>query len=176
MTIRPASQADAASIAAISIQVWVGTYLKNGVSAFFADYILQEATVAKTEALIATSSELILVSENEEGIDGFIRLSSDSLAPVTGCSDTEIATFYVQPRHHRKGIGEKLLSAVLSHCQRTDIPSVWLQTNAENDQAIAFYDKQGFEHVGETEFRIHDQGYLNNVYRKTLRRPRQLKS
>ena len=164
MMLREAKISDASSLAAISIEVWIGTYLKRGVSAFFANYALSEFTTLKSEKLVADSNQFILVSENDEGIDGFIRVSSGSTAPVSGCSSMEISTFYVQPRHHGIGIGKMLLHAALEHCRKRGAESVWLTTNAENAPAIAFYLKHGFEHVGETYFRVEDKGYLNNVY------------
>lgn len=164
MTVRKAQKPDASSLAAISIEVWIGTYLKHGVSAFFADYALSEFTALNFENLLADPNQFILVSENEEGIDGFIRVSSGSKAPASGCSSVEISTLYVQPRHHGKGIGKALLDAALEHCRRRGAASVWLTTNAENSPAIAFYLKQGFEHIGETHFHIGNEGYLNNVY------------
>ncbi|SFK05891.1 GNAT family N-acetyltransferase [Celeribacter neptunius] len=164
MSLRRATRSDASSIAAISIEVWIGTYLRRGVNRFFADFALNEFTPAKIEKQISDPRQFILVSENEEGIDGFIRVSSDSTAPVAGCSDTEIATFYVQPRHHGKGIGKRLLEAVFQQCRDRAETSVWLTTNAENAPAIAFYLSRGFEQVGETHFRIDDQKYLNKVY------------
>jgi len=168
MTIRPAAPTDASSIAAISIEVWIGTYLKSGVDAFFADYALAEFTVEKTTALISDPDQLLLVSQNTGGIDGFIRVSWNSPSPVEGCSNVEIATFYVQPRHHGTGIGQRLLAAALETCRDAAAPSVWLTTNAENHPAIAFYLAKGFDHVGQTHFRIQDEGYLNNVYRYDL--------
>lgn len=164
MTLRKATPSDASSIAALSIEVWIGTYLKKGVNGFFADFALNEFTPDKIASLIASPMEFILVSENEEGIDGYIRVSSNSQGPVDRCSDTEISTFYVQPRHHGKGIGKRLLNAALEHCRDISASSVWLATNAENDPAIAFYLAQGFEHIGETHFVIDDAAYLNNVY------------
>lgn len=168
MTIRTAKRTDASSIAAISIEVWIGTYLKRGVSGFFADYALTTFTVAATEELLADPSQYVVVSENEEGIDGFIRVTFGNQDPIDGQSDTEIATFYVQPRHHGKGIGTRLMSAALQECRDRSAGSVWLTTNAENDPAIGYYLAHGFEQIGETHFRIADQGYLNNVYRFTL--------
>ncbi len=164
MTPRIASISDASSIAALSIEVWLATYLRRGINGFFADHVLAEFTTPKTKALVCDPDQYILVSDNDEGIDGFIRLSFGNPAPVNGCSDTEISTFYVQPRHHGKGIGKKLLAAALQHCRDRGIPSVWLATNAENTPAIAFYLAQGFTQVGHTHFRLEDQAYLNNVY------------
>ena len=171
MTLRKARKSDASSIAVISIEVWISTYLKRGVSGFFADYVLDEFTAPKIEALIFDPDEFILVSENEEGIDGFIRVSPECLSPIAGCSGMEISTFYVQPRHHGKGIGKRLLHRALEYCRAAAIDSVWLKTNAENDPAIAFYLAQGFEHVGETHFCIDGEGYLNNVYAYQIQKP-----
>ncbi len=164
MTLRAAELSDASSIAAISIEVWVGTYLKRGVSGFFADYALSEFTPSKISDQISDPKEFLLVSENHEGIDGFIRVSSSCDAPVDDWAGMEISTFYVQPRHHGKGIGKRLLTAALQHCRDQQEDVVWLTTNAENAPAIAFYLAQGFKQIGEAQFRIGDQGYLNNVY------------
>ncbi|WP_108385182.1 GNAT family N-acetyltransferase [Yoonia sediminilitoris] len=168
MTLRKPRISDASSIAAISLEVWIGTYLKRGVNSFFADFALAEFTVPRTEAFLRDPREFLLVSENEEGIDGFIRLSSGRKAPVPGCSDTEITTLYVQPRHHGKGVGKSLLKAAFQHCRDNDVSSVWLATNAENAAAIGFYRARGFVQVGETHFSIQDQNYLNNVYSRQL--------
>jgi diamine N-acetyltransferase len=163
MPLRPATLPDASSIAAISLEVWLGTYLKHGVSAFFADYALETFTTAKTAQLIADPDQHILVSENAEGLDGFIRLTSGVTAPVAGCADLEVATLYVQPRHHGKGIGKTLLQAAVDHARASGRPSLWLTTNAENLPAIAFYRAQGFRLVGDTHFSIGTQAYLNHV-------------
>lgn len=164
MSLRTPQLSDASSLAAISIEVWIGTYLKHGVSGFFADYALSEFIVAKTEALLADPRQAFLVSDNAEGIDGFIRLTTGREAPVAGCPDMEIATFHVQPRHQGEGVGKRLLAGALRHCREAGVRSVRLTTNAQNAPAIAFYLARGFEQVGETRFRIGDEGYLNNVY------------
>ncbi|WP_090220306.1 GNAT family N-acetyltransferase [Litoreibacter janthinus] len=164
MTLRKPHKSDASSIAAISIEVWLGTYIKRGVRGAFADYALSEFTQSKTEQLICDPAQFMMVSENEDGIDGFIRVSTGRSAPVSGCSDVEISTLYVQPYHHGKGIGKRLLSAAFQYARGKGVKSVWLATNAENSPAIAFYLSQGFEHVGETHFQIENDAYLNNVY------------
>ena len=164
MKLRNAVDSDAACIAALSIEVWIGTYLRRGINAFFADYVLAEFTRSKIKTLIFDPSEFILVSDNEDGIDGFIRVSTGKTAPVAGCSETEISTIYVQPMHHGKGVGKALLSAAFQHCRENGTKAVWLATNSENTPAINFYLAQGFEQVGQTHFRVEDQAYLNNVY------------
>lgn len=163
MKIRPAQKSDAASLAALSIEVWVGTYLRRGVNSFFAEFALSEFTAARFETLLEDGQDLLMVSENEDGIDGYIRLAEDRIAPVDGLSDLEIVTFYVQPRHHGKGIGSALLDIAVEYLREKGRPSIWLTTNSENTPAIDFYLAKGFRQVGVTDFRIGDQAYPNHV-------------
>ncbi|MGH1578650.1 N-acetyltransferase family protein [Planktotalea sp.] len=168
MKLRAAKTSDASSLAAISLEVWIGTYLKRGVDAFFADYALNTFTKANFEELINSAKEEITVAEIEQGIAGFSRLTLDSEAPIETHHKAEISTLYVQPRHQGKGFGKALLLACFGQCQNHGNPSVWLVTNAENSPAIAFYLACGFEKIGETQFTIQDQGYLNNVYARRI--------
>lgn len=170
MNFRLARPPDAPILAAISIEVWLGTYIRRGVNAFFAEFALNEFTAAKQAAILDDPYEHVIVSENEDGLDGFIRISRGKVAPVNGCSTVEISTLYVQPRHHGRGLGKALLEQGLSYAQSFDTPSVWLTTNSDNTPAITFYLKQGFEKVGTTHFRIHDQAYLNDVFRRVVTR------
>lgn len=165
MSLRPAQISDASSIAALSLEVWIGTYLKQGINAFFADYVLDEFTTANIEKLLQDPRQHCIVSQNADGIDGVMRLNNDSAGPVKACSSHEIATLYVQPRHHGTGIGQQLLSAAFDHCRAAGAPSVWLTTNSENDPAIGFYLAQGFTQIGETDFCIGAARYRNNIYR-----------
>ncbi len=163
MKIRPAQKSDAASLAALSIEVWVGTYLRRGVNSFFAEFALSEFTAARFESLLEAGQDLLMVSENEDGIDGYIRLAENRNAPVDGLSDLEIVTFYVQPRHHGTGIGSALLDIAIDYTREKGCQSIWLTTNSENKPAIDFYLAKGFQQVGVTDFRIGDKAYPNHV-------------
>lgn len=161
--IRPARLSDTSSLAALAIEVWLGTYIRQGVNAFFADYALATYTPDKYRHAIKSEQDQIFVSENTVGIDGFIHITHDKAAPTPGCSDTEITTLYVQPRHHRRGIGRSLLHTGLRYCSDHHAPRPWLAVNAENTAAIKFYAVNGFHQTGQTHFRIQDQAYLNYI-------------
>ena len=168
MKFRPGRPSDASALAAISIEVWLGTYIRKGVSAVFADFALNAFTPPKLTALLDDPTEHVIVSGNEDGIDGFIRLSQGKAAPVPDCSTLEIATLYVQPRHQGRGPGKALLEEGLTFARSAGAPSVWLTTNSENTPAIRFHLKQGFEKVGSAPFTIQDQAYPNDVFRRML--------
>ena len=161
--LRKATKSDASSLAALSIEVWLGTYLREGINGFFADFALSEFTAARFETLIENDREWLLVSQNTEGIDGFIQLSTGVTGPLEGCGSVEISTFYVQPRHHGKGIGKALLRQAIAQCRALGVQEVWLTTNSQNTPAIEFYHAVGFRKIGITHFHIQDQAYENTV-------------
>ena len=169
-TIRRATMADASSLAAISLEVWLHTYIREGVNAFFADYALEQFTTARFEEILRDGNETVWVSQNTLGIDGFLRMSANSQAPVDIASELEITTLYVQPRHHGRGLGRALLKTGLQFCLDTGQPGTWLAVNAENEKATAFYLANGFEMAGQTHFIIGDQAYPNHVLQFRLNR------
>lgn len=167
--LRDATPDDAASLAALSIEVWLGTYLRQGVNRVFAEFVLSSFTPDNFSEHMKDPSQHIIVSDNQDGIDGYIRIAAGAYAPLPDCADTEITTLYVQPRHHGRGIGRALLNAGLNHArQRLSAPSVWLTTNSQNAPAIAFYLKNGFERIGTTDFVIDGVPYPNDVFRSPV--------
>ncbi|KPD13450.1 GNAT family N-acetyltransferase [Phaeobacter sp. 11ANDIMAR09] len=163
ITLRPARPEDASSLAALSIEVWLGTYLRRGINGFFADYVFAELTPQRMAEQLDRDTERFIVSQNAEGIDGFIRLTQGPKPPKGKGSALEISTLYVQPRHHGRGLGRALLQAGLAHANALGARHPWLTTNIENTPAIAFYQRQGFAITGRTHFQIGDQAYPNEV-------------
>jgi len=58
-------------------------------------------------------------------------------------SKTLVAWLYVDPDHHRRGIGSMLLGEALKHCGS----QAWVNTMDGNAAAISLYRKAGFELV-----------------------------
>jgi ribosomal protein S18 acetylase RimI-like enzyme len=169
--IRKAEERDASSLAAVSIEVWVNTYLRDGVSPVFADYVLAAFGAQKFRNAIGDPDLAIWVSENRTGIDGFVTVCSTAAPPLAGCSPLEITTLYVQPRHQSGGRGGALLRHALAHCRSMGGESAWLTVEAENRRAIDFYLRHGFTRIGSTDFAIADRAYENHVMRTDLRQP-----
>lgn len=166
--IRRAEQRDASSLAAVSIEVWLNTYLRDGVSPFFADYVLSQFTADKFRKGVENPHLSIWVSENQTGIDGFVTVCSKAVPPIAGCSPLEIVTLYVQPRHQSAGKGHALLHRALDHCRSVHGDNVWLKVEANNNRAVSFYLRHGFYRIGSADFVIGDQAYENHVMKMDL--------
>ena len=167
--IRKAEERDASSLAAVSIEVWVNIYLRDGVSPVFADYVLAEFTAQKFRNAIGDPDLTIWVSENRIGIDGLVKVCSTAAPPLGDCSPLEITTLYVQPRHQTGGRGGALLRHALDQCRSMGCESAWLKVEAENRRATDFYLRHGFTRIGSTDFVIADQAYENYVMKADLR-------
>lgn len=163
VSLRPATQDDCSSLAALSIEVWLGTYLRNGINRLFSDYVLSTYTPDHFAGALQNPAERLIVSQNQEGIDGCIRISHGRPSPAGAPSRTEISTLYVQPRHQRRRIGRHLLEAGLKICRSEGWDAPWLAANAQNTRAIAFYLRHGFEPAGQTFFQVQDSQYPNEV-------------
>ncbi len=168
MTLRLAQTSDASALAALSIEVWVHTYLREGISPFFADFVLKTYTAQYYADVLQDRNEMLVVSQNKVGIDGFVRVTQNRPAPISGCGTVEIKSLYVQPRHHGRGIGGTLLQAAREGAKKHRAPDLWLATNAENLPAIRFYHANGFDQVGKTSFYIQGEAYPNLVFRSPL--------
>jgi diamine N-acetyltransferase len=167
--IRRAEERDASPLAAVSIEVWLNTYDRSGVSPLFADYVLSEFTAQKFRNAMADPDRAIWVSDNRIGIDGFVTVCSASTPPLARCSPLEITTLYVQPRHQAGGRGAALLRYALNHLRTMRFESAWLKVSVENSRAIDFYCRQGFVRIGTTHFVIGDEAYENHVMAIDLR-------
>lgn len=163
MQIRQAKNTDASAIAALSIEVWINTYLRDGINGTFAEYVLKEFTKENFETILTDPAETILVSENLNGIDGYIRLTRDKSCDSAIASPLEITTLYVQPRHQSKHIGLNLLKAGITYCADQTHAHPWLAVNSENERAIKFYLRNGFKKDGQTYFVLGGEKYLNEI-------------
>ena len=157
--LRFAENADASSLAALALEVWFATYVRHGINAHFADYALAHYTAERFRNLISDPEHSLIVSQNREGIDGFILIDGNSLDPVNNSVRTELTSLYVQPRHQGRGLGQALLRAGLA----VQDGQVWLAMNSENSKARAFYHAQNFSKLGEVAFEIGDHSYPNDI-------------
>ncbi|WP_308918340.1 GNAT family N-acetyltransferase [Jannaschia sp. LMIT008] len=150
-------------MAALSIEVWTGTYLRRGVAPMFARHVLDCYAPAAVAARLASDGDATVVAEAEEGPIGYVTVSSRNPGPIPACGAAEVTTLYLQPRHHGRGIGAVLLGRGLDILARDGADRAWLTTNAENAPAIGFYGRMGFRNVGRTDYLIDGVGYPNVI-------------
>ncbi len=82
-----------------------------------------------------------LVAEDGGEILGYIGSQS-----VLDAAD--VMNLAVSPDHRRKGIGDKLIKALIRHLQENGVIALLLEVRVSNAPAIRLYEKLGFVQVG----------------------------
>ena len=86
---------------------------------------------------------IIFVAVHRKRMAGFIQLypsySSISMKRAWILND-----LYVIPEARQEGVGQKLISAAIHLCEKTNANSLSLQTAPDNDRARKLYEKNGF--------------------------------
>lgn len=78
------------------------------------------------------------LDENHHGIAGQVSIFEEDEGTL------HIVVFNVWPDWHYRGVGRKLLDAVIIECRKLQLPSIKLGTTNDNLPALYFYQRAGF--------------------------------
>ena len=82
---------------------------------------------------------------------GLVNANDELLAfSITSivADECEILSMSVAPQYHRQGYGDKLMAFLLGHAKQQKAAKIYLDVNVNNDPAIQYYKKHGFEQTG----------------------------
>lgn len=128
----------------------------DGITKIYNEAILKTAATFDTELKTVeeqkewfighSSKNPILVVEKNDLIVGWAALSiwSDRCA----YSDTAEISFYVKEEHQNKGIGRRLLEAIVQEGQKKNIHTVIARITEGNEESIHLHESVGFFHIG----------------------------
>jgi ribosomal protein S18 acetylase RimI-like enzyme len=157
---RPARLEDAEQIANVGAKVFEKTFSFQTTPEQMASYLSSAYTPEAIRKVVADSHYSYMVAEAHGGgpILGFVSTTDtppdsayDCLKPYPDL--VEINRLYVDTTHHGGGVGQTLLDAALRDAKAGGRKSVWLGVYPENPRAIRFYAKNGFQKVGDHEFK-----------------------
>jgi len=147
MNVRHAKSTDARRIAEVHVASWQAAY--RGI---FPDSFLDNLSAANREAYwidaIAKGESSLLVFEQEGiviGLSSFGHSRDEDVDPnIVG----EIYAFYFDPQHWAKGYGSALAEESLKELTEAGYSEITLWVLKDNQRAIRFYQKLGFEADG----------------------------
>jgi ribosomal protein S18 acetylase RimI-like enzyme len=162
--IEAATPADASTIAALCLSVWIDTYATDGLSPDFAHYLFEEFSAPRIAAQCAAPGSKAFVARSNGLIVGICNLDAATNCPArSDAPQQEITRLYVLRRFARQGIGSRLLRHALADMERHGLKTAWLTVWAHNADARAFYASQGFIDAGFTTFRLAGRNHENRV-------------
>ena len=108
-------------------------YPEEAVEPDFFDHLLDSVVVLR-----------ILEVEGTVTGFGFIR----PFMPLSNFVSTGVLTYFILPEFTRKGLGTKLLDALIDAGCREGITNYLANISSRNEQSLAFHRKHGFREVG----------------------------
>ena len=149
MTVRTATQEDAAGIARVHACSWQHAY-RGIVADGYLDGLSDAVWVDKWRANLESSDRGVrtLVSTTRDGqVVGFASVGPVRDPDPPGPDWAEVYAIYVDPRAWGTGTGGHLLRAALATVPAT-VPGVCLWVFKANSRARGFYERHGFEADG----------------------------
>lgn len=145
--MRRAVAEDAACIATVHVRSWHEAY--RGI---VPDEVLDGLSVTQREAFWRSALSLseppsVYVAERDDEVVGFCAVGS-SRDEDADPSTAEIGAIYVLPSAWRTGVGRALMDAALADLRDGGSESVTLWVFAQNQRALDFYARFGFEADG----------------------------
>ena len=169
VSIRFASPADADMIASLSRKTFHDTFAhvntKDDMDKFMNDQFTHEALVAE----VKDPSNIFLIAMVDSQTAGYAKMRE--ARPETGLDDLpaiEIARIYAATDMIGKGVGNALMKKCVDIACEMGKRWIWLGVWQQNERAIRFYEKWGFEKFGTHTFVLGNDAQTDWLMKKAL--------
>ena len=166
--IRRATAADAEVLSEIGMRTFIETFGHLYPDEDLQAYLQENYSPTATSRLLADDRYAIWLLEQDNGpapqtvgyaVGGPCGLPHADATPDEG----ELKRLYLLPELHNSGWGSRLCQVVLDWLERDGPRMLWISVWSENVGAQRFYQRYGFEKVGEYEFpvgRVRDREFM----------------
>ncbi|MFM8910840.1 MAG: GNAT family N-acetyltransferase [Gemmatimonadota bacterium] len=169
VTIRRATVADAAALAAFGAKSFADTFGAFHTPADLAMHLAEAFGVAQQTAELEDPATVTLFAEIDGALAGFTQVYAGAVPEcVTGPAPIEIKRFYIDTPWHGQGVAQRLIDAAYALGRERRAQTVWLGVWEHNPRAIAFYRRQGFTQVGAHTFMVGTDATTDLLFARPL--------
>jgi GNAT superfamily N-acetyltransferase len=166
---RHAIPADVKKLSILYKQVYIQTYGREGVSDEFANFITKQFAVERLEDIIEQQADTIIVAAYKNNLVGVAEIEYGKHCPAGNINGPELNKLYILEWFCGKGIGARLMELAEQEVKQRGIELMWLWVLESNERAVSFYQRQGYEWIGNAPFQMEVNSYDNKVMLKRLR-------
>jgi ribosomal protein S18 acetylase RimI-like enzyme len=163
VTIRHATEKDAALIADLSRQTFYETFAAQNTAADMEKFMQEQFTRAALMAEVSAAGNVFLLAILDGEPVGYARLRETETP-----GEMEVARIYAVAAAIGKGVGKALMQASVAIAQAQGKQAIWLGVWEHNQRAIQFYTAWGFEKVGEHDFQLGNDVQRDWIMQKKL--------
>ena len=156
--IRKAQASDAAALAQLAEQTFIATYGPHCDHNMVHEHCQKNFGVSQQLAEIENEHCITLLQFVGNELIGFMQMKQTDAPPcVQGITEVNticLHRYYVTQKWHGKGVALILLKHANEYAKASGAQAMWLGMWQHNQRALAFYQKHGFEIVGEVEYQF----------------------
>lgn len=170
VTIRPATPADAAALAAFGERTFREAFGLDNRPEDVDVYVRATYSAERQGAEITDHDRITFVGERDGALAAFAQLRANGAVPgcVTGPAPIELLRFYVDRLWQGRGVAHDLMDAVVAAARARGARTLWLGVWERNPRAITFYGKHGFRDVGCQPFKLGGDDQTDRVMAREL--------
>lgn len=172
MIIKFATIADASLLSLLSETTFRETYWGTDTDENILSHIANSFNIPKITEEIAAINYHYLIVENEfNQAVGYARMRYDQILKPNNLQSKkalEIARIYVLKEFQGHKIGQLLMEYIESFAKQEGFDAIWLCVWKENLDGMRFYQRHGFEIIGEYIFKLGASTYIDWAMAKQL--------
>jgi len=169
LTIRSATEDDAALIAEISRQTFYETFAPHNSKENMDIFMNIQFTKGRLMLEVGSPENTFLLAYMGDELAGYAKLRDTRHPKTLGSANAiEIARLYAMPRLIGKGVGKILMEKSLQIAGQKNKDTVWLGVWKENKKAIDFYSCWGFSIFDEVDFILGNELQKDWLMKKRL--------
>ena len=169
ISIKEATTADAGLIADLSRQTFYDSFAADNTPENMDQFMNEQFTREKLMEEVGTAGNIFLLAYVGDEVLGYVRLreTTNPLLIVNGPA-IEIARIYAVQHGIGKGIGSALMKRCIEIARQKNARVIWLGVWENNQKAISFYTKWGFEKFSEHVFMLGNDAQTDWLMKKIL--------
>ncbi len=155
VTIRLASVEDTALLAKLGAETFTQAFHEKVRSADLSAYVTHNFNIKQLFSEMDNPRSMFFIASMQHEAIGYAKLYAGPTPDgVPAQPAIELARLYVLKARWGSGVGAALMKECLTVAHQKKYTAIWLSSWKRNDRANAFYQKWGFEAVGNQTFTI----------------------
>lgn len=169
ITIRYVTPVDAQALSEIATKTFYDTFAKDNTAEDMESYIKESFNLEEMAKEIIDPNLITLLVESNSQVIGYAQLRRGEAPDCVEIKNAiELARIYVSHDFIGSGVGAKLMQRCLDEAKSQGHPVIYLGVWEHNMRAHLFYQKWGFQKVGEHPFKLGNDLQTDWIMAKSL--------
>ena len=169
LIIRKCKKEEWKTLIDLGIKTFAQTYQAKNTKENFEKYITSAFSTEQIQRELANSKCHFYFAFFNEELAGYIKLNEPGAqTDLNHANSMELERIYVEASFKGQGIGKALIKKSEEKARERNLPKIWLGVWTKNPEAIAFYNKMGFQEVGTHVFTVGDDDQLDLILEKEV--------